>query len=178
MATQQSQYSPHKKARVRAFFSDAVGGFPVVWIVEGLRVMIHLPLFLFFVGLAILLFHVNHFVFGAVVWWMVLSTSAYMCITFLPIWRPNSPYYTPLSSTIWVLYTGVLYVVLKVFFSPQSRTSYRFRDLKDFYYKRFVEGMGKTAEKTASQRSTEIDVRVLISTLDAVGEDDGSEEFF
>jgi hypothetical protein len=37
--------------------------------------------------------------------------------------------------------------------------------------------MGTTAEKTASQRSSEIGVRVLISALDAVG-DDGSEEFF
>jgi len=175
MVTQQSRNSPHKKGLVRAFFSEAFGGFPVVvWMVEGLRVMIHLSLFPFFAGLAIFLFNVNHFVFGAVVWWMVLSTTVHMCITFLPIWRPNSPYYTPLSSTIWVLYTGVLYVVLKVLSSPQSRTSHHFRNLKVFYRKRLVEGMGTTAEKTASQRSTEIGVRVLISALG----DDGSKGVF
>src|SRR5579863_968034 len=38
--------------------------------------------------------------------------------------------------------------------------------------------MGKTAEKTASQRSLEIDVRVMMSTLDAVAEDDALAECF
>jgi hypothetical protein len=38
--------------------------------------------------------------------------------------------------------------------------------------------MGKTAEKTASQRSLEIDVSVMMSTLEAVTEDDALAEFF
>ena len=182
--TQQLGHSPQRKARIRAFFSDAVHGFPVLLVVEGLRVMIHLSLFLFFAGLTIFLFNVNHSVFGAAVWWMGLSTTAYMCITFLPIFRPDSPYYTPLSSIIWFFLTGMQYVVF-VFLSSRLFSTFsaggNVEDVeawKRYYYKRLVEGMGKTAEETALQLSSKMDLRVLISTLDAVGEDDSLEDVF
>jgi len=177
MITQQRRYSPQRKARVRAFFSDSLNGFPILLMIEGLRVMIHLSLFLFFAGLTIFLFNTNHSVFGAVVWWMALSTMAYIYITLLPIFRPSSPFHTPLSSTIWFLYTGIPYVVFGVL-SRVFNTSHRVHRLKEYYHKRLVEGMGKTAEKTASQLSSEMDVRVLISTLGNLGEDGVGEEFF
>ena len=174
--TQQRRYSPHKNARVRAFLSDAVGGFPVLWVVEGLRAMIHLSLFLFFAGLLIFLTNINHSVFRAVVWWMALSTAAYVCITLLPIFRPNSPYYAPLSPTIWFLYAGIPYVAFKVL--SMVRPSRRFDKLKTQYYNRLLDGMRKTVEKIALQLSSEIDVRVLGLTLDALEEDDARAEFF
>jgi len=178
MITQQLGHSPQRKARIRAFFSDAVHGFPVLLVVEGLRAMIHFSLFLFFAGLTIFLFNVNHSVFGAAVWWMGLSTTAYICITFLPIIRPNSPYYTPLSSIIWFFLTGMQYVVFVFLSSRVFSASENFEAWKRYYYRRLVEGMGKTAEETALQLSSKMDVRVLISTLDAVGEDDSPEDIF
>ena len=178
MITQQLRHSPQRKARIRAFFSDAVHGFPVLLVVEALRVMIHLSLFLFFAGLTIFLYNINRSVFGAAVWWMGLSTMAYMCITFLPIFCPNSPYYTPLSSTIWFFLTGMQYTVYVVLSLRAFDTGRNFDAGKRYYHRRLIEGMGKTAEETAWQQSSKMDVRVLISTLDDVGEDDSPEEVF
>ena len=180
-ATQQLRYGPRKKAQLRAFFSDAVGGSLVLPMVRSLRAMLHLSFFLFFAGLIIFLYNTHNTVFIALISWMAHSMTAYMYITVLPILRPNSPYNTPFSSLIWRLFNGLAYVVLEVLTSPPFRTRHHFRvcTLKVDYYTRFLEGsMRKSAEKTAMQRSSEIDVRVLTSMLDAVDEDDSPEEFF
>jgi Family of unknown function (DUF6535) len=175
---QRPRYSPHQRMRVRTFFSYGVIKFHVSWLIEALLLLIHISLFLFFAGLLVFLSAVNHPLFGAIAWWMVLSTTAYMLITLLPVFWPNSPYYTPFSSAVWLIYTGVPFLVCEVLSSPLFGTSRHFHTWRDHYHKRFVEGMGKTAEKTASQRSLEIDVRVMMSTLEAVTEDDALAEFF
>ncbi|KAH9989145.1 hypothetical protein BJV77DRAFT_905110, partial [Russula vinacea] len=54
--TQPSRYSPHKRARLRAFFSEGVDKWHVSWAVEALPTLLHISLFLFFVGLVIYLF--------------------------------------------------------------------------------------------------------------------------
>ncbi len=166
--TQQLRYSLQKRARVRALFSDSVGGFPVVWAVEGLRIMIHLSLFLFFAGLLIFLFNINHSVFKAVMWWTGLLTIAYICITIFPIFRPNSSCYGPLSPTIWFLYTGILYAVFKVL-SSMVGADHRFHNLKTRYQNRLSDGIGKTAEKIASELAPKIDGCVLTKNIFPTG---------
>jgi Family of unknown function (DUF6535) len=172
------RYNPHQRMRVRTFFSYGVVKFHVSWVIEALLLLIHISLFLFFAGILVFLHAITHPLFGAVVWWMALLTIIYMCITLLPICIPNSPYYTPLSSIVWVLYTGISFLVYEVLSSPLFGTRRHFRTWRDHYYNRLVEGMGKTAEKTASQRSLEIDIRFMMSTLDAVVGDDALVEFF
>jgi hypothetical protein len=87
-----------------------------------LATLLHLSLFLFFVGLVIYLFNVNHLVFGTVVWWVILSKMAYLSISLFPSFPPSSPF--------------------------------------------------------AWKQASEIDVRVLQSTLDALDEAGAQEEFF
>ncbi|KAI0250418.1 hypothetical protein BJV78DRAFT_559246 [Lactifluus subvellereus] len=94
--TQPSQCSPHRRARTRAFFAHGVDKFHLSWMVEALPALIHLSLFLFFIGLLIYLFNVNYTVFRAVVWWVAVSAATYLITTVLPIFRLESPYYTPL----------------------------------------------------------------------------------
>jgi len=177
--TQPPGYSrgPHCRARVRVFFFEGVEQFHVRWVSEVLMTLLHLSVCLFFAGLLVLLFNIDHTIFRALVWFLVLALVAYIWITILPIFRPNSPYSTPLSSTIWFLYTGVPYAVFKAlsFMFCDSRC---FDGLKKYYYDRLFDGVGKTAERIARQLSSEIDVRVLISTLDAQGEDGAREKFF
>jgi len=175
--TQQPRYSPHKRARIRAFFSGGVDKFYVSWVVEALPTLLHLSLCLFFAGLLVWLFNIDHPVFRAVVVWAIIIAVAYIWITFLPIFRPNSPFYAPLSPTIWFLYTGILYVILKVR-SSVFGSSHRFDKLKTKYHNRLLDGIGKTAEKIAWKLSSEIDVRILGSTLDGLGEDRARATFF
>jgi len=177
MMAQQLRYSPQREERFRAFFSGAVNGFPVILAVEWLRVMIHISLFLFFAGLTIFLLNTNITVFGIVVWWMALSAIAYMCITCLPIFHPNTPCYTPLSLIIGFLYTGVPYLVFKTLSSLFVTNQY-FEESMCHYHHRLLEGMRKTVRRMTRELSSEIRVRVLISTYDALDEDTTREKFF
>ena len=181
--TQPSRYSPHKRARLRAFFSDGVDKWHVSCAIEALPTLLHASLFLFFIGMLIYLFTTNRIVFGLAVWWVVLSKAAYLTITLLPIFRPNSPYYAPLSSPIWYLCVTIRYATFKVLSSPAVRyihvhTADRFRRLKESYYNQFLEDIGRTAEEIAWKQASDIDIRVLESTFDALGEVGAQEEFF
>jgi hypothetical protein len=82
------------------------------WAVESLPALIHLSLFLFFAGIVVFLHNVNHGVYRSVVWWIGLFSTLYGCITFLPIIQPESPYYTPLSKTVFVISYPFRFVIL------------------------------------------------------------------
>jgi hypothetical protein len=180
--TQPARRSPEKRARMRAFYANGVDKMHVQWAVEGLPTLLHLSLFLFFGGLAIFLFNVDHEVFTCVVWWIGLFLVVYVLITILPSFLNDSPYYTPLSKLAWSSYTtiqclsfGVLVPV--TYWSGKYRT-YR-RCLRSFqrYLDRILIGMEKAAEKMASEQSSKVDIRVLDWTTSALGDDDSLQKF-
>jgi hypothetical protein len=181
--TQQPRYSPHKRARICAFLADGVDKFHVPWAVETLPTLLHLSLFLFFCGLLIFLFNIHHTVFSVVVWWVGFSVVVYGCITLVPIFRPDSPYYAPLSSAVLIVYTGVSYGVFRILaFITLSNlfsvpTWEHFDNLRDTYRKRLWWGVVKTAQETASASLAEIDRRVLRRTIEALDEDHELEQF-
>ena len=176
--TQQLEYIPHRRARVREFFSEGVDKSHISSVVEALPALLHLSICLFFAGLLVWLFNIDHVVFLTVTLCTAFSAVAYLWFTLSPIFRPNSPYYAPLSPTIWSIYTGISYTVLHVLSSSIFGTSRRFHILKEDYLNRLSDGIGKTAERTARQLSPVIDVRILISTLDALREDSARAKFF
>ena len=65
--------------------------------------MLHLSLFLFFSGLVIFLFNVNHSVYLSVISWIGFFSTLYGLMTMMPIIRYNGPYYTPSSSMAWLI---------------------------------------------------------------------------
>jgi len=83
-------------------------------VVEGLPTMLHLSLSLFFAGLVIFLFNVNHSVYLPVIWWVGLFSMVYGCITFVPLFWHHSPYYTPLSTPAALIFVPILTVILAV----------------------------------------------------------------
>ncbi|KAI0246527.1 hypothetical protein BJV78DRAFT_144122 [Lactifluus subvellereus] len=182
--TQQPRHSPHKRARICAFLADGVDKLHLPWAVETLPTLLHLSLFLFFSGLLVFLFNVDHTVFSVVVWWIGLSVGIYGCITLMPIFRADSPYYAPLSSSALIVYTGVSYGVFRIlsfitssrYFSPA--TWRHFGILMYTYRARLWWGVVKTAQESASISSAEIDRRVLRRTFDALDEDHELEQFF
>ena len=76
---------------MRAFFANGMEKMHIAQVVEGLPTLIHISLFLFFGGVAIFLFNINHAVFNYVVWWIALFAIAYGLITVMPIVRYDSP---------------------------------------------------------------------------------------
>ncbi|KAN0137366.1 hypothetical protein V8E53_004811 [Lactarius tabidus] len=109
----QSSHIAHRRARIRAFFSKGVDTLHLPWVVEALPTLLHLSLFLFFAGLIIYLFNINHTVFTVVAWWVGFCTATYVGVTLMPLFRHDSPYYAPLSSSAWYLVNGALYVIVK-----------------------------------------------------------------
>ena len=177
----QPRYSPHKRARIRAFFAEGVDKFLLPWAVEALPTMLHLSLFLFFAGLAVFLWNVNLTIFKLVLSWVGLCTALYGCITLLPILRPDTPYHTPLSLPAWHIATGIQLVTFRAlqWFSPILRIrSTAYRDLEKRYRRLLMQGMQKTADEIALTSPPDIDTRAFIWTFDSLDEDHELERFF
>jgi hypothetical protein len=185
----QPRYSPHKRARIQAFFAEGVDKFLLPWTVEALPTMLHLSLFLFFAGLAVFLWNVNLTIFKLVLSWVGLCTALYGCITFIPVFRHDSPYQTPISLPLWHFVTGIPFLTFRAlgwitfklwiafnYFSHE--TSMRFRHSAKCYRKLLVQGMRKTAEEIAFESPSEIDTRAFLWTFDSLDEDHELERFF
>ena len=178
-----SRYSPHKRARIRAFFSEGVDRCLLPWTVDALPTLLHISLFLFFAGLVVFLCNVNLTIFKLVLSWVGLCSALYGCITCMPIIRHDSPYYTPLSLPAWHIVTGTRFLVCRFLrwfnWSVRRYSAYFcFRDLEDSCRKSLVRGMQKTAEETALNSPSEIDARAFMWTFDCLDEDHELEHFF
>ncbi|KAF8257256.1 hypothetical protein EI94DRAFT_1759542 [Lactarius quietus] len=180
----QPRYSPHKRARIRAFFSEGVDRFLLPWAVEALPTMLHVSLFLFFAGLAVFLWNVNLTIFKLVLSWIGVCTALYGCITLVPLFRHDSPYHTPLSLPTWHIVTGIRLVTFRFLYwfakfpCFSNAAYYRFQDLKNCYRKMLIQGMQKTAEETALDLPPEIDTRAFMWTFDSLDEDHELERLF
>ena len=175
--TRQPERSLHRRARIRAFFSEGVHKSHLPWVAEALPALVHISVYLFISGLLVWISNINRHVFLTVVLFSALFAVTTLWFTFSPIFQPNNPCYSPLSPTIWSIYMGISYTIFNIL-SLMFGASHRFDSLKKDYRNRLSEGIGKTAEKTAWQLPSEIDVRILISTLDAQGEDGARAKFF
>jgi FtsH-binding integral membrane protein len=109
---------------MRAFFAGGVNKMHISWAVEGLPMLLHLSLFLFFGGLAIFLFNVDREVFGYVICWIGLFLMVYGIITVLPFIRRDSPYNSPLSGLAWFLYASINHVTFKILAFITLRSCY------------------------------------------------------
>ena len=170
----QPRYSPHKRARIRAFFAEGVDKFLLPWAVEALPTMLHLSLFLFFSGLAVFLWNVDLTIFKLVLSWIGLCTSLYGCITIIPVFCHDSPYHTPLSLPVWRFITGTPFCI----FRALETISFYYSHLAKRYGRLLVQGMQKTAEESAFNSPPEIDTRAFMWTFDRLDEDHELERFF
>ena len=181
----QPRYSLHKRARIRAFFAEGVEKFLLPWVVEALPTMLHLALFLFFAGLAVFLSNVNLTIFKLVLSWVGLCTALYGCITFIPVFRHDSPYHTPLSLLTCHFFTGMQFFTFRTLEWTTLSLDYfnqgtydRFRLLAERYGRFLVQGMQKMAEESAYNSASEIDTRAFMWTFDSLDEDHKLEHFF
>ena len=179
--TQPPRSSPHERARMREFFANGVVKLRFARVVEAVPTLIHISLFLFFIGLLIYLFNTNNTVFIAVAWWIVVSAAIYVLIAFMPILRLDTPYRAPLSSPVCRASAGILCLAFGIlgfftFFKDAARK--RLYEKSNYYRKWVLRGMKKITTKTIEQSSLEIDGRILKWTFNALGEDHELDRFF
>jgi hypothetical protein len=94
-------YGPPKRARIRAFFAAGVEKFGLPAAVEVLPALLHASVLLFYIGLVDFLLNINHTVAFFLLTWAAMGCLIYFILTIMPLFYPNSPYQTPLSSLCW-----------------------------------------------------------------------------
>ena len=180
----QTRYKPHKRARIRAFFAEGVENCLLPLAVEALPILLHISLFLFFVGAVVFLWNVDLTIFTFVLSWVSFCTALYGCITFIPIFRHDSPYLTPLSFLAWYIVTAIPFLTFRAlrglaYLDLFTNVVYdRFQSLEKKYRNLLIWGMQKAAEQTALNSPSEIDTRAFLWTFDCLDEDQELERFF
>ncbi|KAH9031426.1 hypothetical protein EDB83DRAFT_2525801 [Lactarius deliciosus] len=154
------------RARIRAFFAEGIEKLHLPWAVEALPALLHIAVFLFFAGLVVFLCTINHTVFSIVLWCIGFCVALYLYITLLPIFRHDSPYYTPLTTVAWFCATGISWLGTS---DPQSC---RFGVARTQ-----APGFTKETEGSALRLSSDIDVRGLSMTFNSLEEDHELEQF-
>jgi hypothetical protein len=154
---------------MRHHIFQGVGNQHFLLVLDAVPTLLHLSVFLFFAGLLILLRHISHTVFNAVVGWVVLCVAIYTYITFLPIYMPDSPHFGPISSLAWQFYVHVLH---PLFVSP----------VKDADVPppapRLLKRLEAKAEEVILGKAPKLDAEILDSLLVTLGEDGAREKFF
>ena len=107
--------SPPTRARSRAFYAEGVESFFLPWVFEALPAMLHLSVFLFFAGLVVFLWNFDPTIAKLILSWVGGCGVLYGYLTFIPIFRHDSPYHTPLSLLAWDIATGIPFLTLRVF---------------------------------------------------------------
>jgi len=181
--TQPAGRSLQDGARVRAFFLHGVTKFHIPQTVEALPALVHLSLFTFFAGLLVYISNINHTMFNIVISWVALLSAFYGCVTFMPIFWPDSPYYSPLTPIAWFLYTRILYFSLKVLHGPlsifwSSDARRRIREWFVLFTRRKLLGFGWEIKEAISKQSADIDYRILRWAVRFPREDDEQEKVF
>jgi hypothetical protein len=104
--------APHKRARTRAYMFNGIASFKMSRAVKAMPMLLHLSIFLFFIGLIDYLWNANSTVGRWVLGFISVLAFAYLTLTVLPNVYLNCPYSTPLSKLSWRLSQRLLLFIL------------------------------------------------------------------
>ncbi|KAI0304239.1 hypothetical protein BC826DRAFT_218504 [Russula brevipes] len=99
---------PNDRARVRSFLFLGIRKYKMRLAIETAPTLLHLSVFLFFVGLVIFFFTIHKTVAIIVTISVGLFAFAYLTLTILPCIKHNCPYRTPMSNIWWYITHGFL----------------------------------------------------------------------
>ena len=167
-------YSPQKRARIRAFFADGVDKFALAAAVEVLPGLLHTSVLLFHIGLVDFLLDINPTVAFILLAWVAMECLIYFIITIMPLFYPNSPYQTPISSLCWFVMEATPLLGLWVCRRNETvQTAIRVRQVK------IGRGMRRALESKATRLDAlvDADTNAIRWTLRSLDEDHELEEF-
>ena len=159
-------------------------------VVEALPTLIHVSLVLFFAGMVVFLWNVNLTIFKVVLSWICVCAALYGCITLVPIFRLDSPYYSPLTSlarpVVLVIVFTFLILYFFFFYTPFYYLSWCFPGLGSIHIFGHIfvwlveiwDIIRMTPETAALKSSSESDTRALMWTFDSLDEDHELDRFF
>ena len=172
--TQLPRRGPRKRARIRALFAGSIDKLFIKTMGILLPCYLHLAILLFFIGLIIFLHNVNNTIFINITWFFRFCMMIYSFFTILPLFQSDSLLYTPVSAL------PVTFVVLSTCLI-HSTFADRFKFKTWSVFEWLFEDIGNKVEvisSDSSERTPEVDARILESTLNSLSEDDAMEKFF
>ena len=101
--TQGHRSDPAAQARVRAYVFDGVSKFHMSYTLGLVPLLLHISVFLFFLGMVEFLFPINNTVTFVVLGFVIAMLCTYLLLTVIPLACLNFPYSTPLSPLVWRL---------------------------------------------------------------------------
>ncbi|KAH8984565.1 hypothetical protein EDB86DRAFT_2810693, partial [Lactarius hatsudake] len=95
--------NPLKSARLRQYLYEGAEGWYMPVVAESIPGLVHVSLFLFFVGLGDSLLNVNTTVGAATIIPIAVCGLLYVFSMFAPVIKPQAPFRNPFSGLIWYL---------------------------------------------------------------------------
>ncbi|KAG6855290.1 hypothetical protein H0H87_005401, partial [Tephrocybe sp. NHM501043] len=92
---------PHRRARFRGVLFSGIQRWKFENVVEVVPTLLHLSLFLFFIGLCIFIGTINRAVTSVIITVVVFCLAFYCFATLAPLLDPATPYQTVLSPVLW-----------------------------------------------------------------------------
>ncbi|KAI0252036.1 hypothetical protein BJV78DRAFT_386609 [Lactifluus subvellereus] len=174
---------PQRRARIREFmFQGSKKRLPLRFMLELLTALLHIAVFLFLAGFIVYLFTFNRFVAMTAAVSAGACTMLYLSISFAPIVFHDSPYYTPLSTLVWIVSNGAIWLGLRLrhsatLRSPSSKPAYTIRQSLHNCYLRITRGITKEVGDLARTQSSFLDTSVISRTFDSIDGDQDMEKF-
>ena len=174
---------PQRRARIRELMlQGSKKRLPLRLMLELLTALLHAAVFLFLIGFVIYLFYFNRSVGMTVGVAVGICVLLYLWISFAPIVFRDSPYYTPLSSIVWVIWMGVIWLGLLLRYSAAScsQNPETFPDIRPSlykYYQRITKGITKEVEDMAQSHASHLDTSVISGTFNTLDDDLDMEQF-
>ena len=181
MLLTQTRFSPHRRARIRAYLTQEGSLEHLQRVVESLNTFLHLSIFLFFLGLITLTSGGDSVVIVSVCLYIAIILALYLWYSLMPFSHPHSIYYTPLS---W------LFIRLRIL--PRMGLSLlRAITCRDRFSKVFqntdampndrswltFDSTAMEVEKVANAHSSTLDVGAISWLLSSLGQDQELEQF-
>jgi hypothetical protein len=95
--------NPFEIARIRQYLHEGVKRWRMPMMVEAVPALVHISLFLFFIGLADFLLNAHAIVGKITLFPIIFCVTIYIISTVAPIIDPQTPYHTSFSGLVWYL---------------------------------------------------------------------------
>jgi Family of unknown function (DUF6535) len=168
IAAQAFKSRPSRRARMHVFRHQGIANKGFIGISTITNALIHLSLFLFFAGLLIYLFNVNHIAFYAVFWFIATFAMIYLIITLMPTCRINTPCSSPFSPLVCQAFAAI---ILWIFDTVNSFNQVKYPETEYLGILRQIKSKGymKASYYTiGSKISPNIECQILDRTIDHV----------
>ncbi|KAH9973415.1 hypothetical protein BJV74DRAFT_782726, partial [Russula compacta] len=91
----EERFNPHQRVRMRTYLQQGVQRFHLNEMVDGIPMLLHVALFLFFSGLLVFLYNLNTTLARIVLVLIIPALFLYTLLTALPVFFYDCPYKTP-----------------------------------------------------------------------------------